>query len=59
MQRDGTALNMALRIFLRLIAQSLQVHCTGAVQLDNNTQHIGAVAFIHRFASNLNAHGSV
>ena len=26
MQRDGTVLNMVLRIFLRVIAQSLQTH---------------------------------
>jgi hypothetical protein len=45
-----------LRIFLRSIAQSLQAHCTGAAQLDKNTLHIGAVAFIHRFGSSLNEH---
>lgn len=56
MQRDGAALNMVLRIFLRSIAQSLQAHCTGAAQLDKNTLHIGAVAFIHRFGSSLNEH---
>ena len=56
MQRDGAALNMVLRIFLRSIAQSLQAHCAGAAQLDKNTLHIGAVAFIHRFGSSLNEH---
>jgi hypothetical protein len=30
MQRDGAALNMVLRIFLRVIAQSLQNHSPGA-----------------------------
>jgi hypothetical protein len=30
MQRDGAALNMVLRVFLRVIAQSLQTHCPGA-----------------------------
>jgi hypothetical protein len=30
MQRDGAVLNMVLRIFLRVIAQSLQVHSPGA-----------------------------
>ena len=29
MQRDGAALNMVLRIFLRVISQSLQTHSTG------------------------------
>jgi hypothetical protein len=39
-QRDGAVLNMVLRIFLRVIEQTL----------------IGAVAFIHRFGSSLNEH---
>jgi hypothetical protein len=30
MQRDGAVLNMVLRIFLRVIAQSLQPNCPGA-----------------------------
>jgi hypothetical protein len=29
-QRDGAVLNMVLRIFLRVIAQSLQPNCPGA-----------------------------
>jgi hypothetical protein len=33
MQRDGVVLNMVLRIFLRVIAQSLQVHSRGAVHV--------------------------
>jgi len=56
MQRDGVVLNMVLRIFLRIIAQSLQTHCPGAVNVDKAALHIGAVAFIHRFGSSLNEH---
>jgi len=56
MQRDGAVLNMVLRIFLRVIAQSLQAHCAGVAQVDRATLHIGAVAFIHRFGSSLNGH---
>jgi hypothetical protein len=32
MQRDGAVLNMVLRIFLRVIAQSLQTHSPGAAR---------------------------
>jgi len=56
MQRDGAVLNMVLRIFLRVIAQSLQAHSPGAAQVDRAALHIGAVAFIHRFGSSLNGH---
>jgi hypothetical protein len=56
MQRDGAVLNMVLRIFLWVIAQTLQTHSPGAAQLDKVTLHIGAVAFIHRFGSSLNGH---
>ena len=56
MQRDGAVLNMVLRIFLRVIAQSLQDHCAGAAQVDKAALHIGAVAFIHRFGASLNGH---
>ncbi len=56
MQRDGAVLNMVLRIFLRVIAQTLQTHSPGAVNVDKATLHIGAVAFIHRFGSSLNEH---
>ena len=45
MQRDGAVLNMVLRIFLRVIAQSLQAHCPGAAHVDKAVLHIGAVAF--------------
>ncbi len=56
MQRDGAVLNMVLRIFLRVIAQSLSANCPGAADVDKAALHIGAVAFIHRFGSSLNAH---
>jgi hypothetical protein len=56
MQRDGPVLNMVLRIFLRVIAQTLQAHCPGAANADKAALHIGAVAFIHRFGSSLNEH---
>ena len=56
MQRDGATLNTVLRIFLRVIAQSLQSHSPGAAQIDKDSLHIGALAFIHRFGSSLNEH---
>jgi len=56
MQCDGAVLNMVLRIFLRVIAQSLQDHCPGAVSADKAALHLGAIAFIHRFGSSLNGH---
>ena len=56
MQRDGPVLNMVLRVFLRVIAQSLQSNSLGAGQVDKVALHIGAVAFIHRFGSSLNEH---
>ena len=56
MQRDGAALNMVLRIFLRVIAQSLPANCPGAASADKAALHIGAVAFIYRFGSSLNGH---
>jgi hypothetical protein len=56
MQRDGAVLNMVLRIFLRVIAKSLQAHSTGAAPVDKAALHIGAIAFIHRFGSSLNRH---
>jgi hypothetical protein len=54
MQRDGPVLNMVLRIFLRVIAQTLQTHSPGAAHMDKAGLHIGAIAFIHRFGSSLN-----
>ena len=56
MQRDGAVLNMVLRIFLRVITQSLSAQCPGAAQVDKAALHVGAVAFIHRFGSSLNEH---
>jgi hypothetical protein len=56
MQRDGAVLNRVLRIFLRVIAQSLSANCPGAADVNKAAQHIGAVAFIHRFGSSLNQH---
>ena len=50
MQRDGAVLGMVLRIFLRVIAQSLETHCPGAANVDKTALHMGAVAFIHRFS---------
>ena len=56
LQRDGAVLSMVLRIFLRVIAQTLQTHSPGAANADKESLHIGAVAFIHRFGSSLNEH---
>jgi len=56
LQRDKGALNAALRIFLRVVQQSLQAHCPGADKADPASLHLGAVAFIHRFGSSLNTH---
>jgi hypothetical protein len=56
MQRDGAVLNMVLRIFLRVIVQSLQSNRPWAAQVDRAALHIGALAFIHRFGSSLNGH---
>jgi hypothetical protein len=54
MQRDGAVLGMVLRIFLRVIEQTLQASSPGAALVDKAALHIGAVAFIHRFDSSLN-----
>ena len=56
MQRDGAVLGMVLRIFLLVIAQTLQASSPGAARTDKAALHIGAVAFIHRFGSSLNEH---
>ena len=56
MQRDGAVLGMVLRIFLRVIAQTLQANSPGAQNPDKTALHIGAVAFIYRFGSSLNEH---
>ena len=54
MQRDGAVLNMVLRIFLRKVCRPTAA--PGIAQVDKAALHIGAVAFIHRFGSSLNAH---
>ena len=41
MQRDGAVLSMVLRIFLRVIAQTLQTHSPGAAHMDKAGLHIG------------------
>lgn len=46
----------ALRIFLRVVQQSLVSACPGAAKADPASLHLGAVAFIHRFGSSLNTH---
>jgi len=53
LQSDKGALNAALRIFLRVVQQSLQTHCPGAAKVDPAHLHLGAVAFIHRFSSDI------
>ena len=55
MQRDGAVLNIVLRIFPRVIAQSLSSNCPSAASV-KAALHIGAVTFIHRFGSSLNGH---
>ena len=56
LQRDKGALNAALRIFLRVVQQSLIAACPGAAKADPASLHLSAVAFIHRFGSSLNTH---
>ena len=53
---ERTQLNRVLRIFLRVIAQTLQTHSPGAANMDKATLHIGAVALLHRFGFRLNGH---
>ncbi len=45
-----------MRIFLRVIQNSLITRCPGAATVDAAALRIGAVAFIHRFGSSLNTH---
>jgi len=47
MQCDGPVLNMVLRIFLRVIAQTLQANSLGAANADRAALYTGAIAFIH------------
>jgi len=42
----------ALRVFLRVVAQRLRAHYPGS----GPSARVGAIAFIHRFGSTLNAH---
>jgi hypothetical protein len=44
MQRDGAVLNMVLRIFLRVIAQSLQDHCAGSDHWTSRKQVLAGVS---------------
>jgi len=53
LQRDKGALNAALRIFLRVVQQSLLAHCPGAANCEPDSLHPGAAAFIHRFSSDI------
>ena len=53
LQRDGAALNTALRIFLQVVQQRLHEHCPGAEQVDKAALRIGAVALIHRFSCDI------
>ncbi len=50
LQRDKGALNAALRIFLRVVQQSLQAHCPGVAKVDPASLYLGVVAFIYRFS---------
>jgi hypothetical protein len=52
LQRDADLQGAALRLFLRVVEQCLRAHSPGA----GSTARLGAVAFIHRFGSTLNAH---
>jgi hypothetical protein len=56
MQRDAVALNCALRLFLRAIRSALierSETIEGATTGEINKHQIGAVAFIHRFSSDI------
>ncbi len=52
LQRDADLQGAALRLFLRAVEACLRAHSAGA----GPAARIGAVAFIHRFGSALNAH---
>ena len=52
LQRDTDLQGAVLRIFLRGVERCLREHSPGC----DPTAHIGAIAFIHRFGSSLNAH---
>jgi len=52
LQRDAELQGAALRLFLRAVEQCLRAHSPGS----GPAARRGAVAFIHRFGSRLNAH---
>jgi hypothetical protein len=52
LQRDADLQGAALRLFLRAVEQCLRAHSPGS----GSAARLGAVAFIHRFGSSLNAH---
>jgi len=52
LHRDADLQGAALRLFLRAVEQCLRAHSPGS----GPAARLGAVAFIHRFGSNLNAH---
>jgi len=52
LQRDADLQGAALRLFLRAVESCLRAHSPGS----GSAARLGAVAFIHRFGSSLNAH---
>jgi hypothetical protein len=52
LERDADLQGAALRLFLRRVEQCLRAHSPGS----GPAARLGAVAFIHRFGSSLNAH---
>jgi hypothetical protein len=52
LQRDADLQGAALRLFLRAVESCLRAHSPGS----SPAARLGAVAFIHRFGSSLNAH---
>ena len=52
LHRDANLQGAALRLFLRAVEQCLRAHSPGS----GPAARLGAVAFIHRFGSSLNAH---
>ena len=58
MQRDGAVLNMVLRIFLRVIAQTLQTHRPGAAHVDRAALRKEGAALVCRCAKQHSEPGS-
>ena len=56
LQTDAALQGAVLRIFLSEVERELRVQCPSTTNTDTSTARIGAVAFIHRFGSSLNAH---